>query len=378
MSAKKHLWLFTIILAIVSGCSNNQPIRIGFTAGITGRNAALGVDGRDGAILAVETINAAGGINGHPLELVIEDDLGTAEGAIAADHALINADVTAIIGHMTSDASIASWPESKDSGMVFLSPTVSTPLLANQKDNFFRLIVTNDAPANSLAHYAYKTLGLRKITIVYDIDNLAFTDTYRAGFTGPFLEDGGEITAINEFSSSEAPDFTPVLREAQAAGTDGIFMLASAVDTALLAQQARLINLNVQILTSNWAFTDQLIQNGGQAVENILTVVSHDESNKSPTYLAFKDAFTERFGHTPTFAAGYGYEAVIVLANALEKTNGNKIGLADALLETKNFAGIHGAITLNEFGDVERTLYLITVKNGEMKSIRSIDINGSQ
>ena len=375
MSTKRLVWFLIVFLLILTSCSNKEPIRIGFTAGLTGRNASLGVDGRDGAILAVETINAAGGVNGRPLELVIEDDQGTPGGALAADLSLIKANVTAIIGHMTSDASMASWPEVKDSGMVFLSPTVSTPQLVGIKDNFFRLIVVNDQHASMLAQYAYDELGLRKIVIFYDRDNIAFTGTYRDGFSAPFENYGGEITAIHEFSSSAAPDFIPSLEEAQAAGADGIFILASAVDTALIAQQAQRINYDVQLLASNWSFTDELVHNGGQAVENIITVVSHDESNQSPNYLAFYDAFVERFNRHPTFAAGYGYEAVMVLANALEKTDGNKEGLAEALLETKNFPGVHGSITLDAFGDVERTLYLITVENGEMKTIRTMELH---
>lgn len=374
MKTKKIGWLLIIGIFILTSCSNNTPIKIGFTGGLTGRNAALGVDGRDGAILAVEEINSTGGIQGHPIELLIEDDLGTNEGAIAADLALIEADVTAVIGHMTSDASVASWPQVKDSGMVFLSPTVSTPLLAGLDDNFFRLIVVNTYPAASLAQYAHEELGLRKIAVFYDEDNLAFTGTHRDGFITPFRGYGGEIIASYQFSSSQSPDFTPMLEEAQAAEADGIFVIASAVDTAFLAQQARLINFNAQILASNWSFTDDLIQNGGQAVENILTVVSHDENNRSPEYLNFQESFITRFGRTPTFAAGYGYEAVIILAEALEKTNGSKEGLAAALLKTKNFPGVHGTISFDAYGDVERTLYLITVQDGEMKTIQSMNI----
>lgn len=371
---KKYFGLLIISTFILTSCAQKEPIKIGFTAGLTGKNAALGVDGRDGAIIAVEMLNADGGIDGHPLELVIEDDFGTREGAIAAAQALIDADVTAVIGHMTSDAAIASWPQVKDSGMLFLSPTVSTPLLAGIDDNFFRLIVTNAYPAAGLAQYAQEELGLEKIAIFYDQDNFAYTGTFRDGFATPFLNYGGEIVDSYQFYSSQSPDFTPMLQEAQAAGADGIFVIASAVDTALLAQQARLINFDVQILATNWSFTDDLIQNGGQAVENITTVVSHDENNRSPEYVAFQQQFIERFGRTPTFSAGYGYEAVVVLAEALQKTNGEKEGLSNALLEINNFSGIHGKITFDPYGDVKRTLYLITIHDGEMKTLRTMDI----
>jgi branched-chain amino acid transport system substrate-binding protein len=370
---KKITLLFVVLWFNLSGCSSYDPIKIGFTASLTGRNAALGVDGRDGVILAVETVNANGGVAGRPLHLLIEDDYGTPEGALAADRALLNANVTAVIGHMTSDAAIAAWPAAKDSGIVFLSPTVSTPLLAGIEDNFFRLITINAYPATALANYAAQELGLRKVVIFYDTDNLAFTGTYRDGFITPFENNGGMILATHEFASSQSSDFTPALEEAQANGADGIFVIASAVDTALIAQQARILNYDAQILASTWSFTEDLIQNGGNAVENIITVVSHNDNNDTPAYLAFDSAFETRFGRRPTFAAGYGYEAVLVLAAALERTEGSATGLADALLKTEDFPGVYGTISFDPYGDVKRTLYLLTVENGEMKTLKSMN-----
>jgi len=127
-----------MFLLVVSSCGPREPIRIGFVANLTGANAALGVDGRDGALLAVEIVNSRGGVNGRDLELVVRDDLGTAQGAILADGELVNDEkVGVIIGHMTSNTMIAAWQEFKDSGVIFLSPTVSTPQLSGMDDNFF-------------------------------------------------------------------------------------------------------------------------------------------------------------------------------------------------------------------------------------------------
>ena len=383
MSRKAHRWLsfgllLALLLSVLTACGGKKPILVGFSAELTGRNAALGVDGRDGAILAIEILNATGGVGGHPIELIVQDDLATAEGALAADTALIDAGVVAIIGHLTSGTMVAAWPNVKDSGMIFLSPTVSTPIMSGQKDNFFRLIPSNSYTSRNLASYAFKELGLRKVVAFYDTNNLAFTQTYRDGFGSLFQEYGGEIIADYPFSSPDKPDFKSFLQEAKAQNVDGILMVASAVDTALLAQQANLIDLDVQILTSNWAFTQDIIQNGGKAVDGMLTVVSHDENNQSPTYLAFKEKFMEQYGRRPTFAAGYGYEAIIVLASALEKTDGTQNGLAEALLETKNLSGVHGSVSLDAYGDVQRTLYLLTIENGQMKTIHAIETNLDQ
>ncbi len=355
-----------LLLQVISACRSQEPIRVGFVSDLTGANAALGVDGRDGAILAVDKINSEGGVNGRPIKLVIRDDLGSSEGAIAADEELINGEkLPMIIGHMTSGTMTAAWPQFKDSGVVYLSPTVSTPQLAGMDDNFFRLIVINSFMAERLALYAANDLHLKQIAIFYDTDNASFTDTYREGFTKYFTANGGEVVRTHAFSSSTLPDFKPVLSDLQAAPPDGIFIIASAFDSALIAQQAHLEGLHAQLLASNWSFTDDLIQNGGSAVDGMVTVVSHDENSRSPEYLDFSKRFQDRFGRAPTFAAGYGYEAVTVLANALQKTDGRSENLKQALLETRSFAGVFGDISFDQYGDVTRTLYLIKVYEGK-------------
>ncbi|HKJ37616.1 MAG TPA: ABC transporter substrate-binding protein [Anaerolineales bacterium] len=358
--------LLLVLLSAMSACGSREPIRVGFVAGLTGQNAALGVDGRDGALLAVEKINSEGGLNGRPIELVVRDDKGTSDGAVTADNELITDEgVIAIIGHMTSGTMVSAWPEFKDSGMVFLSPTVATTQLSGMDDNFFRLIPANSAFSEKMADYASSELGLKKVAIFYDTDNAAFTDTFRMGFENNFLSGGGEILLDYPFSSSSEPDFRRVLNDLKEQDPDGICVIASAVDTALIVQQARLEELDVQFLTSNWALTEDLIENGGRAVDGIITVVAHDETNRSPEYLDFSDGFQSRYGRQPTFAAGYGYEAVLVLVNALNITNGEKDGLANALLQTNDLPGVNGNISFDAYGDVVRTLYLVAVRDGQ-------------
>jgi branched-chain amino acid transport system substrate-binding protein len=155
------------------------------------------------------------------------------------------------------------------------------------------------------------------------------------------------------------------LKEVKTLNPDCIFVIASAFDTALIAQQARLEDIHTQLLATNWALTEDLIENGGTTVDGIKTVVAHDENNTTAEYIEFEKKFKERYTRKPTFAAGYGYEAMLVLADALQKTNGEKNGLAEALLQTKDFTGVNGKISFDKNGDILRTLYLIEVREGK-------------
>ena len=119
------------------GCSGKKAIRIGFVAQLTGVQAELGVQERNGVQLAMEKINAKGGIGGRPVELVVRDDLGTPEGARAADRDLIEAGVVAIIGHATSGQTMVGLSVTNPARVVMLSPTATTPELSGLDDFFF-------------------------------------------------------------------------------------------------------------------------------------------------------------------------------------------------------------------------------------------------
>jgi branched-chain amino acid transport system substrate-binding protein len=363
------------LLSVLSSCKLYEPVRVGFVAGLTGPNAALGVDGRDGVEVAIDKVNAEGGVNGHPLELVVRNNQGTPGGAIGAARELINDEgVFVIINPVTSSMMMAAWGETKDSDVIFFSPTVSTSQLTGMDDNFFRVTPTTTAFAENLADHATDDLGLKRLAIFYDVDNADFSDVYREEFTESIISNGSEVVWKYGFSSASAPDFTPVLESLIELHPDGVLVIASAVDTALIAQQIRLRDDKVQLLTSNWALTKDLIENGGTAVDGIVAVAAYDEDSQSQEYLDFINRFQERFGRMPSFSSGHGYETMLILADALKKTNGNREGLKEALLETSDFSGVFGNISFDEYGDVRRTLYLVAVRDGEFVTEKSFPV----
>jgi len=143
-----------------------KEILIGFSGQLTGINSDLGIQGRNGVILALEEINSSGGIAGKKIKLIIKDDQGTPKGAIKADKELIKQNVVAIIGHMTSDQTMAALPILEKSNTVLLSPTTSTPLLSNKKDLFFRIQGSSDFSAKALGEFAKNNFNLKNFLII--------------------------------------------------------------------------------------------------------------------------------------------------------------------------------------------------------------------
>lgn len=131
------IMLFLLSLALSACSSDSSPIIIGLSGQLTGELADLGVPSRNGAELAIEAVNAAGGINGRKLKLIAKDDGNTPERALQVDQELVAAGAVAVIGHMTSSQTMAVMPFFNENRVVLLSPTASTPILTRKQDYFF-------------------------------------------------------------------------------------------------------------------------------------------------------------------------------------------------------------------------------------------------
>lgn len=359
------------------GIRKNKPIIIGFSAQLTGRQAELGVEERNGVQLAIEEINASGGIGGRRISLIINDDKGIPKEAQSGDSELMEKGAIAIVGHATTEQTLSGLKVTESANVVMISPTVSTPELSGLDDYFFRVHPSFKSSAENFAEYVYKNGDINNIAIIYDNDNVKYARTYSTIFVDKFQSLGGNITDEVSFSSMINTDFSPLLLRLSESKAEGLLIVASDIDTALIAQRARLMGWQVPMFTSAWAQTETLINNGGQAVEGMIIEQAYNLNNKAQDYIDFQFSYKTRFGNEPSFGAAYSYEAALVLIEALKKTNGNKEGLKQALLETQNFKGIMDTFSLDKFGDVRRPWYLSTISNGKFIMLDSLTSTNS-
>jgi branched-chain amino acid transport system substrate-binding protein len=355
------------------GCGEKEPIRVGLVAQLTGVQAELGVQERNGAQLAVEEINAAGGIDGRSIELIIRDDLGTPEGAQAADRELIDMGVVAIIGHPTSSQTLAGLAVTNPAHVVMLSPTTSTTELSGKDDYFFRLAETVLTQANHFAPHIYQDLKIDRIAVIYDTDNAAYTKSYLKAFMEKYQSLDGKVVAEVGFSSKTQPDFTPLVTQLQAGNPGGLLIIAADIDTALIAQRIRLVGWQIPLFTTSWAQTETLINNGGQAVEGMEIELTSALNNQEPAYLDFVTRYQARFGRVPSFGAVLGYETAKVLEAALQKTGGKADGLRQALVGIHDFNGLSDLISFDKYGDVMRPIHLGVIRDGKYVSIEAME-----
>ncbi|MGL1862426.1 MAG: ABC transporter substrate-binding protein [Pseudodesulfovibrio sp.] len=358
-----------ILTLLLHACGDSAPIVIGFSGQLTGKLSDLGVSSRNGAMLAVERINASGGVDGRPLKLIAKDDLNTPEGAIQADKELINAGVVAIVGHMTSSQTMAVMPLINKQGIVMISPTTSTPELSDKTDSFFRIIVENTIQSKELSNYTRSALDIMTVVTVAESDNRSYSQSFTNSFARSFTKAGGKILQQLNYSSSEKPNWDPIIDALIEQNPDAVLLTCPAQDAVSIIQRIHNAELKTRILSAPWAYTEKLLKWGGQYAEGMIFVIDYAADNPNPNFIKFRESYKNRFGATPNFSSAFSYEAVLALAAGLEKTGGSSKGLVNAMAPSNTINGVVSDFQLNEYGDVQRNLFIVTVQEGEFRTI---------
>ncbi|MEZ4599041.1 MAG: ABC transporter substrate-binding protein [Syntrophotaleaceae bacterium] len=363
------LFLLIAITFFSIGCRREEPLKLGFIGGLTGRSADLGIAGRDGAMLAIEQFNLAGGLNGRPVILETADDRQDPDTARKALQSLLDARCVAVIGPMTSQMAVTALPISKEAGIALLSPTVSTDQLSGLDDTFFRLYPSGREAARQLAELAYNKLQLRRIAVVWDEGNRAFTATWLTSFSEAFSRLGGQMVATLAFESGHTT-FAPLVQQVGASGAEGLFLLANAVDTGLFCQSLAKSGVKLTVLISEWSSTADLAAFGGRAVDGIVCLGTLNRNDRSERFLAFCEAFRRRFGYDPGFAAVNGFDAANILLQSLQVGESPQ-KMLHFLKSRKTFHVLQGTLKLDAQGDVQRNLFPAIFRDGHFRALYS-------
>ena len=361
--ALRQFGALTALFFMLTGCTPPEPIRLGFVGGISGRVADLGIGGRNGALLAVELRNAAGGIKGRQIELLTEDDQQNAEFAQQAVIRLISRKVDAIVGPMTSAMAMATAPLVNRAQVLMVSPTVTTPLLAGQDDYFFRVIAPTTEYAQKSAAYHFTTQGSRRIAAIVDMRNQSYTQPWLKDYQVAFEAAGGVVSDTVPFNSGDDTRFSALTERLLHSQPDGVLIVANSVDTALLAQQIRKSDPKINLYASEWAATERLLELGGKAIEGMVIAQFIDRSSQQPSYLAFHKTYLGRFQQLPGFAGLTGFDAMNVVLDALAARKDGQT-LKQAVLARQKFAGAQSVILFDATGDAKRDTFMTTIRDG--------------
>ena len=355
-------------VALLLAACQRQPIKLGGAFGLSGRHYDLGVSGRDGATLAVEELNAAGGVGGRRLEFLVRDDAQDPRVARAAVQALVDQGVVAIVGHMTSAMTEATLPLANQAHVLLVSPTTSASTFQGRDDWLIMLYPSTRSSTAMLVERLAAVDGVRRLAVIYDLSNRAFTESWHDLVKAGLEARGGQVLAV-PFTSGEDRSMGELAERALAARPEGVLVVANALDSASLCQQLRKRSAAVRLYGTDWGFTQDGVAQGGRAVDGAIFTLKVDLEDRTPTFQRFRNAYQVRFGRVPDFAAMLGYEAVQVVAAGLRR-DASREGLRAAILGLGTVNGLQEDFRIDRFGDVGRRQFLMTVRDGRIVPLR--------
>lgn len=359
-----------ILMMMVAGCKEDRIVTIGVVGSMTGNQSDLSVSGRRGIELAVEEINAAGGIDGKVVKLVVKDDKNDPERAKEIVKEFVNQEIHIVIGHYTSGMMLAAYDEIVKQDILYLGPTISADNLSEIDDNFIRFIASTKEQAQTINEEANR-LNQKNFLVITDRKNLGFNEMLYKNFETLLVKNGGQVVDLIEFDVMDDKSLEEIMTSVtNCENLDGIFAISNATDLALISQKIRKNNRKVDIYGPLWAHTNDLIRVGGEYAEGIRVVSGIDYDSTSEKYINFKNEFYEKYGQEITFSSIYSYETMMALAEVMNKTgNDNPITVKNQIIKQGWFEGLQTTFFIDKYGDNTREYMLDQVEGNNYKKV---------
>jgi branched-chain amino acid transport system substrate-binding protein len=346
--------------------------RIGFFGPMSGAQASFGIDAVNGAKLAIEEINLAGGVLGHPLSLVIKDTESQPEQTSTVVSELINADkVAALVGEIASDRSLVAASIAQASGIAMITPGATNEKVTAEGDYIFRVCYTDTFQAAMMAKFA-RSIDVEKAAILFDAAN-PYGSGLMEAFKADFLQHGGVIVA-EEFYRAGDTDFAAQLNAIKEKNPDSIFLPSYYTEAALIIRQARQLGIDAPFLgTDGWDSPD-FLKVGAQAVNNCYFASHFSSERASDKAKVFSDAYSARFQSAPPPLAALAYDSIWLLADALKRSGGtDPPALRDAIAATRDFPGVTGNISFDQGRDPKKAGIVIRVQDGKFTYLETTE-----
>jgi branched-chain amino acid transport system substrate-binding protein len=350
-----------------------ESIKVGEYASLTGREATFGESSHNGTKLAVEELNAAGGVLGKKIQLITEDDESKPGLPSTVVRKLISRDsVSAVLGEVASSRSLEAAVICQDNKIPMISPSSTNPKVTETGDYIFRVCFIDPFQGTVMANFATRTLKLKKVAVLTDLKS-----DYSVGlakfFKKQFTKNGGEIVSEKDYSGGDK-DFRAQLTSIKSSNPDGIFIPGYYTEVGLIVRQARSLRIGVPLFGGDGWESSALLQIGGSAMEGTFFSTHFSPEETSPAVQEFVKKYQAKFGALPDAMAALGYDSAMILAQAMKKagaTDGAKV--RDALAATKDFMGASGRTSIDAERNATKPAVIITIKGGKFKYVETIE-----
>jgi branched-chain amino acid transport system substrate-binding protein len=352
--------------------AGGDTILIGEYGSLTGSEATFGQSTDNGVKLAIDEINAAGGINGKKLVVKVYDDQGKTQEAGTAVTRLITEDkVVAVIGEVASSLSIAGGRVAQQYGVPMISPSSTNAQVTQIGDMISRVCFIDSFQGYVGAKFAAEQLGLKKVATLYD-QGSAYSKGLKDDFGKAFKELGGAVVSEQAYSNGDQ-DFSAQLGSIRDAGAEAIYIPGYYTDVGNIALQARKLGITVPLIGGDGWDSAKLGEIGGAAIEGAYYSNHYAPEEQRPEVQTFVSSYQARFNQVPDGLAALGYDSTRVLADAMRRAPSlSGKDLAAAIAATKDFPGVTGRITIDADRNAQKPAVVVQMKGGKPTFVTSI------
>ncbi|HEY1169855.1 MAG TPA: ABC transporter substrate-binding protein [Verrucomicrobiae bacterium] len=356
-----------------SGSNSGGEIKVGEFASLTGKEATFGISSHEGTLLAVEEINAAGGILGKQVKLITEDTQSKpGESATVVNKLIARDSVIAVLGEVASSRSMEAAPICQKNKIPMISPSSTNPKVTESGDYVFRVCFIDPFQGTVMANFATSTLKAKKVAIFTDAKS-DYSKGLAKFFKEKYLANGGTISSELDYNGGDK-DFKAQLTTIRGGSPDAVFVPGYYTDVALICIQAKQLGLNVPLLGGDGWESEKLTEIGKDSVEGHYFSTHYHPEVGTEISKKFLENYKKRFnGKIPDALAANGYDSMLMLADGIKRAGGtDSAKLRDALAATKDLTLVTGVITINQQRDADKSAVILQIKNGGYKFLESI------
>ncbi|MCC6321482.1 MAG: ABC transporter substrate-binding protein [Phycisphaerales bacterium] len=344
-----------------------DTVKIGHYGSLTGSKATFGKSTDNGIKLAVEEINAKGGVtvNGKKLKVVLvsDDTEGKPEKAGTVVTKLITRDgVVTVLGEVASSVSLNGAPVCQDYGVPMITPSSTNPDVTKVGDMISRVCFIDPFQGFACAKFAKDDLKAGKVAVLFDQAS-AYSVGLKDEFNKAFKELGGQIVSEQVYSEG-AKDFNAQLTRIRESSPEAIFIPGYYSDIANIALQARKLGMKMPLIGGDGWDSEELAKNAGAAIDGCFYSNHYAPDQPTEIIQTFVSKYSKEFGGTPDGLAALGYDAANLLFDAMGRAKSlSGADLAKAISSTKDFKGVTGTITINSQRDAVKPVVIVERKN---------------
>lgn len=344
-----------------SKTNQEAPIMVGAILPLTGSAAPYGQNAKNGIELALEEINASGGIHGRSLEVLYQDSKTEPKEAVSALQKLYSTDgIRYIIGDINSTGLLAMAPIAERNKIILLSPGASSPEISNAGEYIFRNWHSDALEGQIDADYAYRAMKWKKSAVLYV--NAAYGVGLAETFRTDFQNLGGEVIAFEAYPQ-DATNMREQISKILAARPDGLYLPGWPKEMAIALKQLAEQGSKLPILSAQGFDDPSMLELARNAAEGVVFSVPKTPDPNDPIVQSFNKKYESSYKEKPGVCSAAGYDALRIYAYAIEKAGNDPEKVREVMAVLKDFPGADGPITFDEHGDLLKPFSFKKVSN---------------